>query len=135
MKWPQIRGVVSGIASLPTLPVIATQALQMAASESASAKQLGQLIENDPALAAKLLRAVNNVDRGLAEKVSTVDQAIVMLGLKTVRSTVLSVKIFEYFQKQKILQDEFSYQLWIHSITAGCFAAEIARRKDRKSVV
>jgi len=129
MNQARVRDVLARLQSLPTLPVIATQALIMASSESTDAKELAQLIENDPALAGKLLSSVNNVGRGLTRELTSINEAIVMLGLKTVRSVVLSVQVFEYFEKQHVFEDDFSRQLWIHSIAAASFAHGLARRR------
>lgn len=79
--------------SLPSLPAAAVQVLQLTMDPQASADNLAQVIGQDPALSAKILRAVNSPFYGLKQKVSSLSQAVALLGLNTVRTLALSFSL------------------------------------------
>jgi HD-like signal output (HDOD) protein len=79
--------------SLPTLPAAALHVLQLTANDEAEVNELAETIRNDPALSVKLLRAVNSSFYGLSQKVSNVQQAVALLGLRAVKTLVLGFSL------------------------------------------
>ena len=64
--------------------------VELTASEQVSFKQLAEAIGNDQALAAKILRTVNSSMYAVRTKCSSINQAIVMLGMSAVKTLALS---------------------------------------------
>ncbi len=58
---------------------------QMTSSASASAKELGELVAQDPQLSRTILRVANNRQRGLGREVLNPDRASLLLGATTIR--------------------------------------------------
>lgn len=87
-------------------------------------KELTSAILRDAALTSKLLRLANSSARG-GRNVSTIDQAIIILGLNTVRSVALSLSLLDSLSKKPQ-----SNQLQAEIVAAyfcGTFAHEITR--------
>ncbi|MBI3375656.1 MAG: HDOD domain-containing protein [Betaproteobacteria bacterium] len=89
-------------------------------------REITAAILRDAALAAKLLRMSNSshTTRG-GRNVSTIDQALVILGLNTVKSVALSLTLLE-----SLSHEPQSRQLHAEIVAAyfcGCLAAEITR--------
>ncbi|MEX2031475.1 MAG: HDOD domain-containing protein, partial [Dehalococcoidia bacterium] len=72
--------LVEEIADLRPLPPVAAQVLQIAEGEHFSAHELAQAISSDPALTARVLRAANSAYYGFPRHITTVRDAVVLLG-------------------------------------------------------
>ncbi len=107
--------------ALPTLPGIVTKLTQMVSDPSVSADRIGRVIAKDQILAAKILRLVNSAFYGFPGRISTVSNAVVLLGFSVIRSLVLSASIFETMEKTLI-------GLWEHSLGCAAIANVIGRR-------
>ena len=76
---------------LPPLPPIASQIMKMCRDESTEVEQLAQLMSQDPAVVARLLQIANSSYYGGARhKVTSIAQAITLLGMEAVSSLALS---------------------------------------------
>ncbi len=78
---------------LPSLPAIAAQVIELTSDEQVSMDELAQTITNDQGLAAKILRTINSSFYGLREPVSSIKRAVVLMGLKPVKTLALSFSL------------------------------------------
>ncbi|MCU0609827.1 MAG: HDOD domain-containing protein [Chitinispirillaceae bacterium] len=120
------RRVVGAIDNLPSLPAIVTQLLSVVNSPDSSVDDAVCLIEKDPALTGKFLRLANSAFYGMPRTVSSISNAVVILGFNVIRSVVLSVSIMKMFSgddKRAISKEVF----WKHSITTALAAKELVR--------
>jgi len=123
-----IKKIVSQIDSLPSLPAIYSQIMEEMQSEDPSIKKVGDIIAQDASMTAKILQIVNSVFFGLSRKISSTQQAVMLLGLETIKSLVLSVKIFAEFSRKKFswfnIEDLFN-----HSMSVSCYAQAIVKNE------
>lgn len=87
-------------------------------------REIAAAILRDAALTARLLRLSNSSQRG-GRNVSTVDQALVILGLKTVKSVALSLALLNSLGKKP--QSDLLHAEIAASYFCGALAAEITR--------
>lgn len=92
---PHVELILQHIDALPTLSPIATRVLQLSGSSEAEVSEIVHLVESDPTLAARLLAMCRRSDKGLAHSVTTIERAVVLLGLEAVRAAMLSIQVFE----------------------------------------
>ena len=111
---------------LPSLPAVANQLNIETQTESLTAKGLGKIVSIDPSLAAKVLKLSNSAYYGLAQKVTTIDRAITLLGFNTIRKLALSLSVFKIFTDQKELEVDME-GLWRHSLGCASAAKTLAR--------
>lgn len=78
---------------LYTLPAVAVQVLHLTNHPKVDVQQLKRCIENDPALTTKVLRFVNSSMFGTTRKVSDLNQALAMLGTKSLKLLVLGFSL------------------------------------------
>jgi len=129
----RVELILSQLETLPTLPAVAVRLIQLTTDKRANAKQIVSLIESDPSLTAKILKLARRADAGISPQAAkTVERAVVMLGLETVRNTILSIKVFEVFgpddRDRSRQAGQFNrYEFWKHSIAVGCAARLIAK--------
>ena len=114
MQKEKIRRKIKAIKSLPTLPAVAQKVSKMAENDNTSAVQLGNIISTDQALSGRVLRLVNSSFYGFPGRISSISNAIVLLGFDVVKSLIISVSVFEMMEKGII-------GLWEHSL--GCAVA------------
>jgi len=121
-----IKKIVSQIESLPSLPAIYTQIMAEMQSDDPSIKNVGAIISRDISMTAKILQVVNSVFFGLPQKISNPQQAVMLLGLETIKSLVLSVKIFSEFSQKK--NSWFNLDaIFNHSISVSTHAKAIVK--------
>lgn len=81
--------------NLPSLPGVAIRVLELTSAADTPLKELAKVVEQDQALAAKILRTVNSSFYALSKPCGTVDRALNYLGLNTVKSLVLGFSLIE----------------------------------------
>jgi putative nucleotidyltransferase with HDIG domain len=86
------------------------------------------VISSDQALTSKLLKLSNSAYYGYARRISNVREAVILLGMRTVRSVAISSAIIDAFKLPQLEHDSFDHDLfWAHSVTVGLVAETIAR--------
>ncbi|HXU24299.1 MAG TPA: HDOD domain-containing protein [Tepidiformaceae bacterium] len=119
------------IDDLPPLPAVAARVMGMADDDKTSALDLAQVLSTDQALTAKLIRISNSAFYGFARRVSTVREAVVMLGFKQVRQVAVGASLINTFKGSRNPGDPFNLDLfWGHSV-AVAVAAEAVAKKSR----
>lgn len=119
-KRAELKRMVRNIKSLPTIPGIVLKLNALADDEKATVQDIARLISSDQMLSAKVLKLVNSPFYGFPRRVSTISNAVVLLGVNVVKSLLLSSSIFEIMEKNVV-------GLWEHSMGAGVAANVIAR--------
>ena len=123
-----IKKIVSQIDSLPSMPAIYTEIVAEMQSPDPSIRKVGEIISRDASMTAKILQIVNSVFFGLSRKINSTQQAVMLLGLETIKSLVLSVKIFSEFSQKKFSWFNID-ELFNHSMSVSCFAQAIVKNE------
>jgi len=121
-------GLLERVEDLPPLPAVAARVMGMAEDEKTSALDLAHVLSTDQALTAKLIRLSNSAYYGFARKVSTVREAVLILGFKQVRQVAVSSSIMNAFTGRKVEGDPFDLDLfWGHSVAVAVAAEAVAK--------
>ena len=124
----RLRSIVNTTTDLTPLKSVATKAIQLAEDERSAAMDLATVISSDQALTSKLLKLSNSAYYGYARRISNVREAVILLGMRTVRSVAISSAIIDVFKLPQLDHDFFDHDLfWAHSVTVGLVAETIAR--------
>jgi two-component system, cell cycle response regulator len=111
--------------SLPSLPAIALQVVELAQKDAEDMAEIARVISRDAALSSRLLRTVNSSFYGRAQSVSTISQALVILGLESVKTLVLGFSLVGNLSAPR----GFKYvDYWRRSLYAATAARTIAGR-------
>lgn len=86
-------------ASLPTLTGVALKVLELTRDPGASMNSIAQIVQADPGLAARVLKTVNSSYYGLAAPCPSINRAMSMLGLNTLKSIVLGFSLVDFSSK------------------------------------
>lgn len=121
---------IQNIDTLPTLPGILKKLSRLLDKPNVSLTEIGAFVSNDPVIAAKILKMVNSAIYGFSGRISSVKQAVILLGLNVIKGLLLSVSIFELMQDTMV-------GLWEHSMGCSVAARLIAQRiglKDTEEI-
>jgi diguanylate cyclase (GGDEF)-like protein len=101
------------------------QLLEMTSNPDVALKEISILIQSDPGLASKVLKTVNSSFYGLPKPCPSIERAIVILGLKAIKSLVLG---FSMVNLTKGMDDGLDLSdFWKHTILAAVGARQIAQ--------
>ncbi len=130
----KIQKLVSRIESLPSLPSLYVEIMEELQSANTSFKKVGEIIGKDVGMTAKILQMVNSAFFGLRRQISNPQDAVGYLGFETIKSLILSAKIFSQFDQKKL--PGFSLDgLWNHSMLTGTFAKIVAEMEGQTKEV
>ncbi|MGP1272967.1 MAG: HDOD domain-containing protein [Phycisphaerales bacterium] len=111
--------------SLPSLPAVAVEVIELTRDPEVKLERLAQTIETDQGLTAKVLRTVNSSYYGLRQKCSTIRQALVVLGLAAVKSLALGFSLVSAIDSEKEGFDHEDY--WRRGLFTAVGARSIAK--------
>jgi HD-like signal output (HDOD) protein len=115
--------LVKSIVDLPTLPQVITTLMTMLDDPETSVRDINGIMGKDQTLVAKMLKLVNSAFYAIPKRVTSVSQAISILGFKTVKSIVLSASIIGMFDGD---DEDFNYQeFWANSLGVGTISRYI----------
>lgn len=85
--------VVNGVAGLPSLPANALEVIHTLDDEAADTAAIVRKIAGDQALVTRLLRVANSSFYGLSGRVNSIQDALVVLGLRSVRMLAMAATL------------------------------------------
>ncbi|OGL43833.1 MAG: hypothetical protein A2161_10910 [Candidatus Schekmanbacteria bacterium RBG_13_48_7] len=117
-KKKDLRDIVLSVQDLPTLPIVVSRAMSIIANGSSSSRELAELISHDQTLTSRMLRIVNSALYGFPRKISTVNDAIVILGFRSVRAIAMAASVIKLFPQNG--NSRFNHKrFWFHSTGVG----------------
>jgi diguanylate cyclase (GGDEF)-like protein len=117
--------------NLPTLPGIAAKLLQAFQKENPDIDEIGKILSTDPPLSAKVLKIVNSSFYSLPSKITTVNHAIKLLGINSVKNLALSFSLVNKFNSKGLKTLDHSL-FWKDSLI-GAIAVKLIGEKIIKS--
>ena len=122
--------ISENIKNIPSLPEIITKSIEIMQNQNTSAETLAKLISNDIGLTARVLKLVNSAYYGFPKQISTIKQAITILGFTTIKGIIISASVFKMFS-EKSVNPSFNYkQFWKHSMLTASASRMIADKYD-----
>jgi HD-like signal output (HDOD) protein len=118
---------VASIGDIATLPEITIKIIETVEDPKSTARDLHEIIKNDPALSVKVLKVVNSAFYGLPGQIASVDRAIILLGLSAVKNIAIAASIARLFKGRRISQHFSAADLWRHSVAVAVAGHNIAK--------
>jgi len=116
------------VESIPTFPEILTKVMTVVDDPDASAYDVANVVSKDPSLVSAVLKVVNSPFYGMSREVSSVGQAVILLGFRTIRNLVLSTTLLQSFGGPSRNRQFNRKALWKHAIATGGAAKQLAVR-------
>jgi diguanylate cyclase (GGDEF)-like protein len=112
---------------LPSMPGVAIKLLDALQKPSPDLREIARLISSDATLAAKVLKVINSPLYGLINKITSIEQAIRLLGLNTVKNLSLSLILKTGFIKKESNSINLAC-LWKEALVGAISAKMLAER-------
>lgn len=124
-----LKTVISRLRSIPSLPTLYDELTAALRSDNFSLAGIAKIISKDVGMAAKILQLANSAFVGASGRVSSLSQAVTLIGTETVRTLVLSVHVFSQFDGNARVAASLP-ALWDHSIAVSTLAQQIAAAEN-----
>ncbi|MDX9702281.1 MAG: HDOD domain-containing protein [Candidatus Auribacterota bacterium] len=119
--------ILNKIGTLPALSPIVNKLLVLLEDENSSLEEIARLISVDQAFAVKVLRFANSAYFGFAREISSIQQAIVILGTRSIKNIALGISVFHLDKDiAPDLQNDI-LRLEKQSVKCAVYAQAIAR--------
>jgi putative nucleotidyltransferase with HDIG domain len=125
LKSSPLRSIVGTIDTLPSLPRLCLELTQALSVKGASAHDVAVIIEQDPAMTAKLLQLVNSSYFGLAQPMTNAEQAVGYLGFELLRGLIMDARIFGSVDRALSVWGLPFERLQQHSLLTAQIASEV----------
>jgi HD-like signal output (HDOD) protein len=124
----RFREELLGMQQLPAAPEIVQRILALMGREEASCNELAALVNRDPSLAARLLGLANSPFFAPANAITTIPQAVMVLGFSHVRDIVVGLSLWESLEAKDANARKRREALWRHSVAVASTARQLAER-------
>lgn len=118
--------IVEQLGELPAAPVILSKALRLTSDMQSSIDDISRYIAADQSLSAKVIRLSNSPLYGRAQEISSLHEAIMVLGFDQIKSIIITASTVQMFQSGP--HAETARVLWEHSLATALGARLIVQK-------
>ena len=117
------------IQTMPSLPTSVEKVLEICNNPHTSPADLNHVISLDPVLVGRVLKLLNSAYYGLAQPITNLVRAIIMLGINTVKNLALSSTVVGNLSTKKKIPGLDMEGFWRHSLCVGVSAKLLAKKR------
>lgn len=121
------KKLIQLVDGMPAFPPSVYHILKLTSDINCPPKELIRVIDLDPVLTFKLLQLVNSPYFGLSRQIGSIRQAVVFVGINTIKNLALTIAPMEMLSHEN-LNGQFLEGVLSHSIAVGVIARHLARR-------
>ncbi len=122
----EAQRAIHGINLIPSPSPILGRLLDALHDPYLDAEKFETLVNKDPALSAKILNIANSAYYGLSAQISTIERAIVVIGIDEVKNICLTVLLSAMFSRSKIHPAFDMGRFWKHSLFVALAVKDMA---------
>ena len=115
---------VSG--NLPSMPQVLVQLIDCCHNPEVPLQEIGRIVDKDAAISAKVLQLVNSVFIGSRTAIRSIEQAVIHLGMDTVRNLAISISVQQVFRRVETNGLLSIDRFWYHSYYNALLSRNIA---------
>ncbi|PKL41183.1 MAG: hypothetical protein CVV44_00670 [Spirochaetae bacterium HGW-Spirochaetae-1] len=130
----RIETIISNIDQLPSIPEVASKIINMVNDPNVSFKAIAEEISKDQSMTTNILKLCNSAFFSKGKEITSIDRAIVTLGLKEVKDIVMVVATKPVLDKFVIGYDLAKGDLWKHGLVVATVSKNIAMDVGRKDI-
>jgi len=124
----EIRELLSHTDKLPNIPEVVRELIQQLNNPNADYGEIAEKVGQDQTLSLKILRLVNSAHFGLSRKVSSLDEALVMLGMARLKTLVIASGVAG---SAKDVEGLDMRRFWSESFLVGALAKWFAEKSSK----
>lgn len=112
---------------LPQLPSTSVAVIDLASKPSTEVADIVKLIQSDPVLSSELLKTANSVMYGGQQRTETISAGVVRIGIKNLRSMILSISMRGVVFHDKALAN-YAQEIWRQSSAMAAISRAIGKK-------
>ena len=125
----RIEQFIQEASSLPPIPETAQKALALIRESGSNAAALAGILASDQVLAAEMLRCANSAYYGMKNRIVTVKQAIVVLGIDTIQELLMTCSLSGPMNQALPGYGLEKGELWKHAMGTAIGAQLISKQR------
>jgi putative nucleotidyltransferase with HDIG domain len=126
-----LEDIVKRTTDLPTIPAAALAVMREAESSTSTASTVANHIAQDHALTARVLRLANSAYYGLSRQVDDLQEAVVVLGMRSVRNLAIVASTYPWMSVALRGYGLGPKMMWTHSFAVGVASQLLARQSGK----
>ena len=120
------RQMVAKIDDLPTIPVVATQVLQLLDDPDVNVDKVADLMLTDQVMTARVMKMVNSPIYRPSQEITSLKRALVYLGIRHIKEIALTSSFISAFEDKGGVIDISTF--WAHAFGVGMVSKIIAEK-------
>lgn len=125
---------ISNLEQLPSLPTVVSKIINMVNDPNVDFKQVASEIAKDQAITTNILKLCNSAYFSKGHEITSLDKAIVTLGIREVKDIIVVATTKEVLNKSVIGYDLATGELWKHNLAVAMLSKKIAIAKKYKAL-
>ncbi|MDH3889802.1 MAG: HDOD domain-containing protein [candidate division Zixibacteria bacterium] len=121
----ELDNIIATVGELPASPTIVSTVMGLTADLDSRVEDISKVLMSDQSLTAKVLKLSNSSFYGRPKNVTTLEEAIMILGFFTVQSMVVATSAHSMYTKDDA--EGYKAKLWRHSLSAAVAARQVAK--------
>jgi putative nucleotidyltransferase with HDIG domain len=121
--------LIQEASKLPPFPKAAHKALELIRNPDSNAVELARILATDQVLAARVLRQANSAYYGMENRIATVHQAVVLLGMNIIQDLIMNSAAASYLERAIPGYDLQRGELWHHALGTAVGARLISKQQ------
>lgn len=126
---PDWRDIAAKVGDLPPMPHVAARAMTLIENPEATAGELSDLLLNDTALAARVLKIANSAMFSRQRTITTLNQAVMTIGFKALKGIIIAAALRQMNKSFSPLER----LIWERSVATAIGATALAKHLQRHS--
>ncbi len=134
LHCPELQRIVSGLTSLPVVTRVLGELTDALNDERAGSEEISRIVQRDIGLSAKIIQMANSAFFGLFRRVTTLTEAVTLLGAGGIRALAIASHLFERLGQDEACGPDIA-RLWSASVEIGGEAARAATEGGHSNAV
>ncbi|MBW2108710.1 MAG: HDOD domain-containing protein [Deltaproteobacteria bacterium] len=130
-KQEKIKALLEQVeqSEISSIKSVVSEIVRVINDPRSNAMDLKEVIEIDPPLTARVLKAANSAYYAPPKRIDDIRHAILWIGSDALKELALSQKVCQVFEKSVSFDGYSRTGLWTHSLAAALFAKALYRRE------
>lgn len=121
-----LKRIASDSLCLPTMPAVALKCLELLRHPDFSFKEAAAILEQDPVLAARVLRTATSAAYVAGTKTPSLSDALARIGAKAAKTLLVDASAAKVFISRNVQIADATKRVWQHSVAVGGLARDIS---------
>lgn len=130
----RIEQIINNLKELPSIPDVAGKVISMVNDPDVSFKAVAREISRDQAITTNVLKLCNSAYFNRGKEITSVERAVVTLGIKEVKDIVVLAATKTILDKSVMGYDLAQGELWKHGLAVAVLSKKICMMKNKKSI-